>query len=143
MYSIKNKIYSSRKNNKINESKVELIKEIEDLQKQKSKILINLGSITYEKIRKSEIIDNDLKSNCEGLKELDKLIYDLNNKIDKLEYEENVKCDCGAKLDMNNKFCSECGKKIEYSTESIGTCKECSSEIKEDYAYCVCCGNKL
>lgn len=47
---------------------------------------------------------------------------------------------CGAPLDDDSQFCSNCGKKV----ESLGnTCPQCGTEVEDNSAFCSKCGTRL
>ena len=46
---------------------------------------------------------------------------------------------CGAKVDQNVKFCSNCGNK----TPEVSLCKQCGSPLEENAIFCVKCGVKV
>ena len=50
---------------------------------------------------------------------------------------KTVKCDCGADIPENAKFCPECGKKQGYS------CPKCGATLKKGAKFCSECGEKL
>ena len=47
---------------------------------------------------------------------------------------------CGAPLDDDSQFCTNCGKKIEPQGK---TCPQCGAEIEDDAAFCSKCGMRL
>ena len=47
---------------------------------------------------------------------------------------------CGAPLDDDSQFCTNCGKKIEPQGK---TCPQCGAEIVDDAAFCSKCGMRL
>jgi RNA polymerase subunit RPABC4/transcription elongation factor Spt4 len=48
---------------------------------------------------------------------------------------------CGTKIDVNTKFCPECGCKNEVTTNKF--CPECGAKIDNNAKFCPECGNKL
>ena len=141
MHSIKNKLSNTKENSKTREDIKELKYRLEQLQKLKADVLIESGILAYEKIRKNEIIDEELEGKLSGIKDIDKEMYNINIRLEEIEKEKELKCDCGTKLNINNKFCPECGKKVEIENTRI--CENCSNEVSIEYKFCVCCGNKL
>ena len=133
--------------------KVELMKEksnvsrdINEAQIKKTNILLEMGELVYEKIRRSNIIDGDFDMLCSQIVELDKFIYSNNMKAKELDVaEKDIICECGNTLDKSAKFCAECGKKVEVEliNDNIKNCFICESEIDADCKYCVCCGSKI
>ena len=52
---------------------------------------------------------------------------------------KNCKC-CGAPLDDDSQFCTNCGKKVETQEKM---CPQCGAEIEDNAAFCSKCGMKL
>lgn len=116
--------------------------EIEKAQNEKTKIFVNAGIELYEMVRNEQVMQEDLVNLFDNMVELDKTIYELNLKVEKIQSKNSIKCECGNILKDNSKFCSQCGKKIEEEVE-FEICEFCSSEIRENAKFCVCCGNKV
>ncbi|MEG1311339.1 MAG: zinc ribbon domain-containing protein [Romboutsia sp.] len=133
------------------QDKIENIKEEAKMQYindeiKKTKALLSMGILIYEKIRKNEINDDSFNELCNEILELDKVIYESNNKIDKLEDNKHkIFCECGHIANENDKFCVECGTsiQIEKNEDVFRVCSYCSSDMYLDFNYCTCCGNKL
>jgi predicted nucleic acid-binding Zn ribbon protein len=47
---------------------------------------------------------------------------------------------CGAPLDEDSQFCTNCGKKVEPQGK---TCPQCGAEVEDDSVFCAKCGLKL
>ncbi|WP_250674233.1 hypothetical protein LZ906_006385 [Paraclostridium ghonii] len=116
--------------------------EIEKAQKEKAIVFVSAGVKLYEMVRKEEVTQENLVNLFDSMIELDKIIYESNLKLKKIQSKNNIKCECGNTLNDNGKFCSQCGKKIEEEVE-CEICEFCSSDIREDSKFCVCCGNKV
>ncbi|WP_195945829.1 zinc ribbon domain-containing protein [Paraclostridium bifermentans] len=116
--------------------------EIEKAKKEKTKIFGEAGMKLYEMIRKDNIIQEELISLFDNMIELDKIIYECNLKLEKIQSKNTTKCECGNILNDESKFCSQCGKKVKEEIE-FETCEFCSSEISENANFCVCCGRKV
>lgn len=130
--------------NKIQNEKISILEEIDNAERKKASLLLNMGILTYEKIRNEEIIDNSFDSICNEILELDKIIYNNNLKINDLEKSsKNIVCECGSTLNFENNFCGSCGKKIEINDSYLVECAKCDALNEEDSNYCQCCGNKL
>ena len=119
-----------------------LINEHED---KKSVLLTELGILTYKKIREGCILDKDFDEISDKILECDKIIYKNIKELEKINNSNKViECECGNKLNNNDKFCSVCGKNIEeLKCEETIICGTCNLEIDIDSNYCVCCGKKL
>ena len=119
--------------NKIENEKNDIYMEIENAQIKKANLLLDMGIMTYEKIRNEIIIDDSFDNICNEILEIDKLIY--NNK--------DLVCECGSILNSENNFCGSCGKKVEIEDNYLIECTRCNSLNEEDSVYCACCGIKL
>lgn len=116
--------------------------EIEKAKKEKTKIFGEAGMKLYEMIRKDNIIQEELISLFDNMIDVDKIIYECNLKLEKIQSKNTTKCECGNILNDESKFCSQCGKKVKEEIE-FETCEFCSSEISENANFCVCCGRKV
>lgn len=140
MKNINNKL---SKNNIENEKNI-ILKEIENAERKKANLLLNMGIMTYEKIRNEKIVDESFDNICDEILEVDKLIYNNNIKINKLEEaSKDIICECGNILNSENNFCGICGKKIEIKNPYYNECKKCNTLNEDDSIYCICCGSKL
>ena len=130
--------------NKVENEKNDIYKEIEISKIKKANLLLDMGIMTYEKIRNEIIVDNSFDDICNEILEIDKLIYNNNLRIKKLEEKsDEIVCECGSVLNSENKFCGTCGKKVEIEEEYLTECIRCNSLNEEDSVYCACCGSKL
>ncbi|MGL4913142.1 MAG: zinc ribbon domain-containing protein [Romboutsia sp.] len=123
-----------------------LNRERNEAQLKKTNVFLEMGQLLYEKIRNNEIIDVDFEEYCNKIIELDKYIYDNNLKIKELKEAKSEKiCECGHTIDNNDKFCAECGKRvdIQLSKGETKTCIVCESEIDLECNYCICCGSRI
>lgn len=136
-------------NNKLSKNNIEnekfiILEEIENAERKKANLLLNMGIMTYEKIRNEKIVDESFDNICDELLEVDKLIYNNNIKINKLEEtSKDIICECGNILNSENNFCGICGKKIEIKNPYYNECKKCNTLNEDDSIYCICCGSKL
>ena len=69
--------------NKIENEKNDIYMEIENAQIKKANLLLDMGIMTYEKIRNEIIIDDSFDNICNEILEIDKLIYNNNLRIKK------------------------------------------------------------
>ncbi len=140
MQNIGDKFLKHKLDNEIND----IYTEIENAQMRKANLLLDMGIMTYEKIRKSIIIDDSFDNICDEILEIDKLIYNNNLKIKSLEESsKELVCECGNVLNLENNFCPSCGKKIEVEEEYLIECTRCNALNEDDSIYCGCCGAKL
>ena len=69
--------------NKTQNEKYNINMEIENAQIKKANLLLDIGIMTYEKIRNNIIIDDSFNNICDEILEIDKLIYNNNLKLKK------------------------------------------------------------
>jgi len=50
---------------------------------------------------------------------------------------------CGAKLEEGQKFCPNCGSKVEEKKNTPRLCSVCGNEIRTGQKFCPNCGNKV
>ena len=121
-------------------------KRIKEYEIKKSELLLELGTLTYQNIRGIQI-DNDRTNNLSNeIFELDKKMYLTKQELEKgIPQNNKITCLCGHKFKLDDKFCSECGRKIEITKEpfEVITCSQCNCELEKDSTYCICCGYKV
>ena len=124
--------------------KIKLKKEINEFEDLKAKSLLKLGIMTFDKIRKNEIVNKDFDEICEEIKKFDIEIYTKYMQIYKFEKENSkTTCECGYVAFKNEKFCPQCGKSLIKEEKPSIICPNCSQEIDEDSIFCTCCGNRV
>ncbi|WP_078593743.1 zinc ribbon domain-containing protein [Evansella clarkii] len=137
--------------------KLHTTKEINRLKKivqesalKKSEALIELGQLTYQKLRTGEITDSEFSKTAEGLTELDKEMYSANQNIAALSQsgtEGQVICtSCSAANGPDDKFCGGCGSKLEKESNqesAAGSCTACETTYPATANFCPCCGKKV
>ena len=100
--------------------------------------------MTFDKIRKNEIVNKDFDEICEEIKKFDIEIYTKYMQIYKFEKENSkTTCECGYVAFKNEKFCPQCGKSLIKEEKPSIICPNCSQEIDEDSIFCTCCGNRV
>lgn len=128
---------------KFNSNKINIEKKIEKYESEKSDKLFELGNLAYAKIREGILDDTQFKDICDQIKNLDLNIYESMLEIKKLENVNDVHtCECGYVINRDEKFCPQCGKKINKEKKKI-LCESCLASIDEDSKFCVCCGFKV
>lgn len=136
----KNKVVEMKEVSKIN-------KTIEDLNIKKSELLLEIGIDTYKKVRAGIIQDDEIAEKCKRIVGFDYILYDNKKKLDVLKKEaEGFACSCGNKLTYEDKFCGDCGKKVEIPVEDESDtiiCNNCEMEINYNVNFCTCCGIKI
>ena len=118
---------------------------INDAENKKSILLMEMGILTYQKIREGYINIEDFDSLSSSLLELDKFIYDRNIELNKLMKKNNTNdCECGNKIKNQDRFCSVCGKKVDnLDDRNMIICEFCDSKIESDSNYFICFGKKV
>jgi len=122
-----------------------LKREVNESEEKRSNLIYSLGELTYENIRTRKNDSERVKNISDEILELDKNIFDLLKVIDRKTKEENgLTCTCGNSLTSDDKFCKECGKKVESELDKKNSekiiCSRCQSEILASSKYCNCCG---
>ena len=124
--------------------KIKLKKEINEFEDLKAKSLLKLGIMTFDKIRKNEIVNKDFDEICEEIKKFDIEIYTKYMQIYKFEKENSkTTCECGYVAFKNEQFFPQCGKSLIKEEKPSIICPNCSQEIDEDSIFCTCCGNRV
>ncbi|MFA9558133.1 zinc ribbon domain-containing protein [Evansella sp. AB-rgal1] len=128
-----------------------LKKTINESSQKKSKALMELGILTYKKMRTGEITDPEFQEIAKNITGLDKNIYASSAKVNELNAKENenggVICtSCEAVNGPDDKFCGGCGAKLEKVEELVEVakkdCRECEETIPSSANFCPCCGSK-
>lgn len=129
-----------------------LRKEINESSVKKTKVLLEVGQVTYKKMRNGEIVDPQLLSITEQLIAIDQQIYQSNVKVNQLNSRNSddqgkVCPSCQTTNSVDANFCGGCGGKIEadIKVEISGeaTCQKCEEAIPEVANFCPCCGSKV
>lgn len=131
----KEKFENIKEKNKFNNS-------IEKAQKEKLEIFVNAGIYLYDLVRKDEIVRSDLGSLFDGIIELDKSIYQFSTEIEKLGNQKSQICECGNLINLDSKFCSQCGKSVDVDISGL-KCEFCLNNIDIGDKFCTCCGKKV
>ncbi|MGL5346203.1 MAG: hypothetical protein ACRDA3_02530 [Peptostreptococcaceae bacterium] len=121
-------------------------KKIKEYEIKKVELLLELGTLTYQNIRGIQIDKDRINNLSNEIFELDKKMYLTYQEVEKGNTQNNkTTCFCGNKLKIDDKFCSECGRKIEITEEKFEViiCSQCNCELEKDYDYCICCGYKV
>lgn len=135
-----------------NKNKMDSMKEIakhnkiiEDIQNKKVELLLEIGLMTYQKIRTGDISDKEINEKCKSIVGFDYIIYENQKSIYEIKNStDGTMCECGAKVSSEDKFCSGCGNKVEIEedTTQYANCTNCEMSIPSDVRYCPCCGCK-
>lgn len=133
-------------------NKVDVMKEvskmnkmIEDISAKKADVLLDIGLMCYQKIREGNLYDNEINEKCKSIIGFDYLIYENKRKIEEIKsLDKELLCECGNSITHEDKFCGECGKRVEISIEEYKyvTCNNCEMDIVEQSKFCPCCGIK-
>lgn len=127
-----------------------LNRNVNELGQKKSKALLELGQLTYMKIRSGEITDAELVELTSNLVGLDKNIFTSIKKIAELNKSDDNQqaCpSCGTVNGVNDKFCGGCGTKLEAEKETSlineEQCEHCEEMVPSGANFCPCCGQSI
>ncbi|WP_343348077.1 zinc ribbon domain-containing protein [Terrisporobacter petrolearius] len=124
--------------------KIKIKKNINDYEDLKAQALLKLGIMTYDKIRKGEVIDEEFNSLCDEIKAFDIEIYTKHMQLRSFENKSNkIDCQCGYVAFKNEKFCPQCGKSLIEKEKCYIICNHCNQETEKDSNFCACCGSKI
>lgn len=124
--------------------KIKIKKSINDYEDLKAQVLLKLGIMTFDKIRKGDLIDGDFDNLCDDIKKFDIEIYKKYMQLRQFENEnKRTTCECGYVAFKNEKFCPQCGKSLIEEQISYITCQSCYEETEKDSNFCACCGSKV
>lgn len=129
----------------------QLKRELTEVSTKKAQQLLEVGQITYLKIRNQSFQDPQLEELANGIVELDKQAYNISKKIAELTLANDggklVCKNCQTENELTDKFCGGCGSNLEEQkprvVEEVTTCSTCDESIPADANYCPCCGSKL
>lgn len=121
--------------------------EILERQKNRSRLMLQIGEIAYSKIRRDEIASESFEEYLDKIKEIDRAIFNYFKILDeKTRKDEGMVCECGEELMPDSKFCGSCGKEIveEARQEDFDciTCNSCGESIIASSKFCSSCGFK-
>lgn len=128
-----------------------LKKEMNEASMRKAKVLLEVGQLTYSKIRQGEILDSELAEITEKLVGIDREIYEsrkMANELQSKSSQNGITCSsCQTVNSEDAKFCGGCGEKVEAAVnmevaEGIN-CVMCEETIPESANFCHCCGTKV
>lgn len=124
--------------------KMQIEKEINEFEDEKSKKIMELGLSTYHKIRIGNLDESLFGELIYEIKKIDLEIYNRMLDIANIEgHDEHTPiCECGYISKNNEKFCPNCGMEIKKDRDFI-LCEVCASKIDADSKFCVCCGSKV
>lgn len=124
--------------------KIKIKKSINEYEDLKASSLLKLGIMTFEKIRKNQIVDSDFNEICEEIKNYDIEIYQRYMQLRSFENEnKKITCECGYVALKNEKFCPQCGNNLVKEEMRSIICNNCHEKIDEDSIFCSCCGSKI
>ena len=124
--------------------KIKIKKSINEYEDLKASSLLKLGIMTFDKIRKNQIVDSDFNEICEEIKNYDIEIYQRYMQLRSFENEnKKITCECGYVALKNEKFCPQCGNNLVKEEMRSIICNNCHEKIDEDSIFCSCCGSKI
>lgn len=146
MNDVQNKISNTK--SKIEDKKIisNYNKTIEEAQRKRNEILLQIGKLVYTKLRKNEMEDSEISEKCKTIAGFDYIIYENKKLIQEInERNQGYICGCGTEISEGSKFCIGCGNKVEIpvdNTEYIG-CSNCEMNVPSEANFCPCCGYKM
>lgn len=147
--SIKKGIEMGKTKLKTSQEMMAIREQLNQNQQKRTERMLALGELAYNSIRNGKLVDNTMNSIVDEIIALDKYIFESFKAIDeKIKEERGLVCECGASLLPENKFCMNCGKKVQGSStendqEELTICRRCETEIPVSFQYCNCCGGKI
>ena len=76
-----------------------------------------LGKLYFEKVKDDEIDNAEIKALVEAIKEKNEKIKELREEINAAK-NKRICPSCSASIDINSVFCSSCGEKLQFDSES-------------------------
>lgn len=123
-----------------------LKKSLKESSEEKAMLLLELGELAHLRIREEKIKDPDMLEVTEKICQKDQKMYQLQKTISQLteKQEEDKTCQCGAQITETDKFCGECGTRVNQVEKAeevaVTTCATCEMEVSAAGKYCNCCG---
>ena len=131
-------------NIQIKSEKFKLAKLIEEEEMRKANLLLQMGELTYQKIREKTIVDSSFEELCNYIMEADSNIYENRLKIEEFSNVNSKEvCECGEICKSGSKFCPSCGNELNINKYNNIVCSFCHKEIESDSKFCICCGKKV
>lgn len=129
----------------------QLKREMNELTSKKAQQLLEMGQVTYLKIRAQSLQDPELEELTNEIVEFDKQIYTISKKITELNLTSSggkLICNkCETENELGDKFCGGCGNSLEeQKTKEVQDeieCKKCEESVPANVNFCPCCGSKV
>lgn len=108
--------------------KAKLNTQIQDIEKEKNQLLINMGKLVYNLQMSGEIQIEQCAGICDGITQAEQMIADLQSQLQALEtprpqyygeqnvqqtIENGVRCQCGFVNKETANFCAKCGQQLQ------------------------------
>ncbi len=121
-----------------------LSSEIKSLENQRNTYYIQLGKLFYERF--PDVTDSETEMVKRNIYEISVRMNQLQNQIQQLK--GKIQCPgCGAMIDANAAFCSECGIRITFpqmnTPQKNRSCPRCRTPVEVGQVFCVQCGYRL
>ncbi|MBS4174249.1 zinc ribbon domain-containing protein [Bacillus sp. FJAT-49736] len=127
----------------------QLKKVVQETATKRAELIQQLGETVYRIHRDGELHNPELQELTQSIIGLDKIIFNAQKSME-LQSKKNptsYKCQCGATISENDKFCGGCGTKVEIQKEVESgptiVCQSCEEEIPAASNFCKCCGMKV
>lgn len=130
--------------------------QLRNFEREKNRKINELGSLVYDMLRKDCYDEETIKEYFSNIIQTDKNIVTIEHEIKKIQAHAEIaransvaSCECGARLIINQKYCSVCGKNVSdivaktaIPAENIKLCPNCGADIKQASKFCAKCGMK-
>lgn len=125
-----------------------LREEVRELEAKRTSLMLDLGELTYTRMRTSNGNEGLVESITGELLQIDKKIFNLLHTIEEKSFKESAGvCQCGNPLTPTDKFCKSCGNKVEVFEKNLNVetiiCHKCNTENITTNNFCNCCGVKI
>ena len=145
---------------------VKLRTKLKNFSNEKNERILELGSIVYTLFKQGTLKDQGarIEEKCGAIQDLDRKIQETENEMERIHRESEeflgrsqgdsstlIKCECGAVLKKEAKFCAFCGKNVLELREQVEkekalfqTCPKCGAKgINLDAKFCPQCGSSF
>ncbi len=118
---------SAKEGSKVFVEKAKLNTQIQDVEKEKNKLILNMGKLVYNLQSNGEIHIEQCDGICESIMQLDRQIAELQEQVNVLNIpktqtyggqniqqpiENGIQCQCGFMNKETAKFCAKCGQPL-------------------------------
>ncbi|MGM8214631.1 double zinc ribbon domain-containing protein [Bacillaceae bacterium W0354] len=115
---------------------------IDQLRKDKAKLLSQLGQSIYHQYRVGNIYSEELKEFADQILKIDKKLYEMI--VEEREGNAHfLRCECGNLLEQDDRYCGKCGKEVNIDNNHVTSrCAKCQVELVMHSKFCHVCGTR-